>query len=131
MSNDKVKLFVYGTLKSGGVRDVFSHLKDADLVNNQYKLEGYKLVPHPYGGYPCLVRGVSNEQVNGELWSIPYHYLSQLDLIEGVDKGLFRRVTRDGITFYMYNYHSEYELKDMGVVQSYDDNSSTYTYEWV
>jgi gamma-glutamylcyclotransferase (GGCT)/AIG2-like uncharacterized protein YtfP len=78
-------LFVYGTLRTGGVAAV--KLVDCVLAGDAV-IEGtlYDLTEFPalllYGSIP----------IRGEVWRCPFPLLAVLDEYEGVDRGLFRRV---------------------------------------
>lgn len=84
-------LFIYGTLKRGGVRAPLlagqTYLGDA-ATSPLYRL--YDTVD-----YPALVEsaphGIDGLSILGELWAVDQACLSRLDEEEGVDEGLYAR----------------------------------------
>ena len=60
-------LFVYGTLKKGGVNHS-AYLKNSTFVG-QYRLSKVKLVDYSHG-FPYLLRGSSEDFVYGELYDV-------------------------------------------------------------
>ena len=80
----EIHLFVYGTLRSGGVA--------------AWLLRGCRLVGpgavagtlYDLGAYPALVLG-EDSRVEGEVWRCPPGLLVRLDEYEGVAEGLFGR----------------------------------------
>ncbi|MEM6257018.1 MAG: gamma-glutamylcyclotransferase family protein [Planctomycetota bacterium] len=91
MPEEPTRLFVYGTLKRGGVR--------AYLLDGQQFL-GAVHTPADYrlfntGSYPALVEAavlsLPGRSIRGELWEIDRDCLARLDEEEGVDEGLYER----------------------------------------
>lgn len=90
LNQSDVYLFVYGTLKRGHNRH---HL----LVNQKFMGEAeteprYRLVQ--FDDYPGLI--VSDDMtlayaVQGELYRVAPQTMRQIDIVEGVDEGLFAR----------------------------------------
>jgi gamma-glutamylaminecyclotransferase len=82
---EMVRLFVYGTLRTGG--------------GMEWRLEGFHLlrvdrlagVLFDLGEYPTLVLG-GDAGVEGEIWEGPIETLTALDAYEQVGTGLFERV---------------------------------------
>jgi gamma-glutamylcyclotransferase (GGCT)/AIG2-like uncharacterized protein YtfP len=78
-------LFVYGTLRSGGVAAArladCVHIADAVIEGTLYDLAEFPALML-YGGTP----------IRGEVWRCPVPLLPRLDEYEGVERGLFRRV---------------------------------------
>lgn len=81
-------VFVYGTLKRGGSNH--AHLAGQEFVGDArtkplfalYLLDGYPgMVPVERGG----------EGVSGEVWSVDDACLAELDALEGLEEGLYRR----------------------------------------
>ena len=91
MTAPKNILFVYGSLKRG--------------FSNQHWLAGQtylgKATTTPlyrmfdYGGFPALIPAESidmpGRSITGELWQVDATTLDRLDILEGVDHGLYRR----------------------------------------
>lgn len=98
----RMRLFVYGTLKRGDIRN---HV----LTNGRGRLaEKARLndfVLYTNGGYPCAVPS-PGDHVEGEVWEIPTSLVGELDAIEG-HPDLFRRsdcVLQDGSEAVFYQY---------------------------
>lgn len=83
----RVQLFVYGTLKRGGSR--------AAAMAGQRFVDVVHTAPHyrifDCGGYPGLVEVISGLSIEGELWEVDANCLAQLDDIEGVALNLYER----------------------------------------
>lgn len=90
-SGKKVKLFVYGTLKSNGHLNYV--LKDQKLLGSAYTLADFRLFD--LGGCPAMVRDIGERgyPVYGEVWEIDESLLRRLDIMEGVPTGLYVRET--------------------------------------
>jgi gamma-glutamylaminecyclotransferase len=84
-----VIVFVYGTLKQGGCRH--HHLGDAESLGAGRTRPEFRL--YDCGEYPAMVRAASGVAILGELWRIDPSRLSILDDQEGVEVGLYERVT--------------------------------------
>lgn len=97
-------IFVYGTLKRGFSRH--SVLKDQKYLGIAKTEAKYAMCA--YGGYPALVDDklaeksnlVADKAVFGELYEVDESCIVELDIIEGVEHGLFERkdVALDEIT---------------------------------
>ncbi|MDD3180269.1 MAG: gamma-glutamylcyclotransferase [Opitutaceae bacterium] len=101
------RVFVYGTLKRGGGNHGF--LARQRFVGEARTHPGYVL--YSLGDYPGMVQEATDQVgVTGELWEIDDSVLQQLDELEGVAAGLFRRITltlappHDGSTVTTYLY---------------------------
>ena len=81
------QLFIYGTLKQGhqraGLLDGQRYLGDACSMPlyRMYQVEGY----------PGLVHDELGVSLEGELWEVEAECLAEIDKVEGVDAGLYRR----------------------------------------
>jgi gamma-glutamylaminecyclotransferase len=79
-------LFVYGTLRRGGPSHTLlgaaSFVAEATVRGCLYH----------FGAYPAL-RPLGETEVHGELWRCDAETLRRLDSYEGVEEGLFRRVS--------------------------------------
>lgn len=85
------KLFVYGTLKTGGGQEAM--LGDVSRVAATTRGTLWDLP----AGYPALGPGAA--EVHGELVELPHpSALSVLDRFEGVDEGLYERVMIDVVS---------------------------------
>lgn len=83
------RLFVYGTLKRGG--DNHHHLAYQQFLGEAHTPAGYTL--YSLGRYPGMVREAADTAgVTGELWAVDAASLRQLDVLEGVNEGLYERV---------------------------------------
>jgi gamma-glutamylcyclotransferase (GGCT)/AIG2-like uncharacterized protein YtfP len=79
-------LFVYGTLMQGQALEGYLSALDPRPARTRGRL--FRLP----AGYPALVPDASNDWVQGELFSLPsLARLTVLDMVEGVDNGLFSR----------------------------------------
>jgi gamma-glutamylcyclotransferase (GGCT)/AIG2-like uncharacterized protein YtfP len=97
-------IFVYGTLKKGFSRN--SVLREQRYLGIAKTEPKYAMCA--YGGFPALVDEklaeksnlVADKAVYGELYEVDDACLIELDIIEGVDHGLFERkdVALDEIT---------------------------------
>lgn len=81
-------LFVYGTLKRGFCNHPF--LAGQKFIGPGRTVPGYRL--YNLGGFPGMV-AVSDDRygVSGEIWLVDDACLTELDYLEGVDQGLYRR----------------------------------------
>lgn len=83
------RVFVYGTLKRGG--DNHHHIACQQFLGAARTPAGYTL--YSLGDYPGMVRAPADTAgVTGELWAVNAACLQQLDLLEGVNEGLYERV---------------------------------------
>lgn len=81
-------LFIYGTLKRGGENE--HYLKGQDFLGRARTAPGYRL--YHLQGYPGLVADDAGRgSVAGELWAVDEGCLRQLDQLEGLAEGLYRR----------------------------------------
>lgn len=88
-TESRTLIFVYGTLKTGGVNH-------AQMAGQRFAGPA-KLVPgftlYSLGEYPGLVVDpLARDGVTGEIWAVDSTALDRLDAFEGVDKGLYARV---------------------------------------
>lgn len=82
-------LFIYGTLKRG-------HSRAGNLVHQEFLGESKTVARYRMfdcGSYPGLVEHENGIEIIGEVWSVDEDCLRQLDLVEAVDQGLYRRAT--------------------------------------
>jgi gamma-glutamylcyclotransferase (GGCT)/AIG2-like uncharacterized protein YtfP len=83
------RLFIYGTLKRGHGR--------AGLLADQHYLGEARTRPryrlYRVDQYPGLVHAEKGVAVEGELWDVKVECLAELDRVEAVDAGLYRRET--------------------------------------
>lgn len=88
---DAVKVFVYGTLKKG----YRNHrvLGDSKFLAEAKTASLYLL--HDCGSYPCMtVAEKDGKQITGEIYEVTDpRILVDLDRLEGVGSGLYRRET--------------------------------------
>ncbi|MEZ6067513.1 MAG: gamma-glutamylcyclotransferase family protein [Planctomycetaceae bacterium] len=82
------RLFVYGTLKRGDVRDRL--LAEELFLGAARTRPAYRL--HDCGAYPALVDAApAGNSILGEVYDVSPHCLSRLDEEEGVPEGLYAR----------------------------------------
>lgn len=83
------RVFVYGTLKRGG--DNHSYIAYQQFLADAHTGPGFTL--YSLGNYPGMIRAPQDTTgVTGELWAVDDACLKQLDLLEGVNEGLYERV---------------------------------------
>ncbi len=78
-------LFVYGSLKKGGV--AHEKLARGTLVDSNIRVPGILV---PVSWYPAL-HHCSGCWVRGELYRVPKSVISEIDIFEGVAQGLYIR----------------------------------------
>ena len=82
-----MQLFIYGTLKRGQQR--------ADMLDGQRYLGDVRSCPlyrmYQVEAYPGLVHDEGGVLLEGELWEVDQECLAELDQVERVDAGLYRR----------------------------------------
>jgi len=84
------RIFVYGTLKRGGRNH--HYLAGQQFLGVAHTVPGYTLFS--LGDYPGMVRSAQDTAgVSGEIWAVDEAGMKQLDELEGVDEGLYERVT--------------------------------------
>ena len=84
------RVFVYGTLKQGGSNHSF--LAGQKFLGAAHTPPGFTL--YSLGDYPGMVRAADDQAgVTGEVWAVDDACLAKLDELEGVDEGLYERVT--------------------------------------
>jgi gamma-glutamylcyclotransferase (GGCT)/AIG2-like uncharacterized protein YtfP len=81
-------VFVYGTLKRGGSNHHF--MASGSFAGNAQTPPGFTL--YEIAGYPGMVREEGDrEGVRGEVWSVDDECLADLDVLEGLEEGLYSR----------------------------------------
>lgn len=87
-------LFVYGTLKKGCSRN--RYLSDQRYLGTACTKPKYAI--YQYSGYPAMIEtkigpvvGVNVFNVFGEIYEVSYDCLQQIDEIENVKEGVFKR----------------------------------------
>lgn len=87
-AHDRRLLFVYGTLKRDGSNHSF--LAEQSFCGEARTVPGFKLVN--LGEYPGMVVDPSDTRgVAGEVWSVDPECVANLDELEGLAEGLYRR----------------------------------------
>jgi gamma-glutamylaminecyclotransferase len=83
-------VFVYGTLKRGGSNH---HLMAGQKFLGEARTPpGFRL--YDLGGHPGMILKPDDRAgVTGEVWSVNTACLAQLDILEGLAEGIYRRVT--------------------------------------
>ncbi|WP_043588214.1 gamma-glutamylcyclotransferase family protein [Geminisphaera colitermitum] len=83
------RLFVYGTLKRGGLHHPL--MAGQRFISLARTLPRYRL--HDVGGFPGMVEDPANPlAVEGEVWEVDSFGLDVLDQLEGTNEGLYARV---------------------------------------
>lgn len=100
-------LFVYGTLKRGGSNH--HYLTGQKFLGAASTTPGFRL--YDLGGFPGLVE-VAEDKIGviGEIYDVDAKALEQLDILEGLAEGMYRRVPANlkppfadrGIETYLY-----------------------------
>lgn len=82
-------IFVYGTLKRGGSNH---HLMGGQQFLGEARTQpGFRL--YELGGHPGMIaKSDDRDGVTGEVWSVDAACLVQLDILEGLVEGHYRRV---------------------------------------
>lgn len=84
-------LFVYGSLKRGFSNQQW--LAGQVFLCEAHTRPVYRMFD--YGGFPALVLadriGQTGRSISGEIWRVDIETLTRLDILEGVDQGLYRR----------------------------------------
>ena len=90
---------MYGTLKRGFYNHRLLREMDAKFLGEALTREPMRMVLGEYG-IPYLMRGESDGSavVPGELWEVDDEGLDALDVLEGIDEGMYERVTLDVAT---------------------------------
>jgi len=83
-------IFVYGTLKRGGSNH---HLMAGQQFLGEARTPpGFRL--YRLSGHPGMIEKPDDRDgVTGEVWSVDAACLAQLDILEGLVEGLYRRVS--------------------------------------
>jgi len=90
MESAPLRVFVYGTLKRGGTNH--HYLLGQKFLTEARTQPGYTLYqPADYPG--LVIDPTDREGVIGEVWEVSANCLAALDRLEGVDEGLYRRIT--------------------------------------
>ncbi len=82
-------VFVYGTLKRGGVNHGW--IEQQQFVAEACTLPLYRMFD--LGGYPGMVRSKDGISIQGEVWSVDEAGLALLDVLEDTAGGEYERVT--------------------------------------
>ncbi|HEY1051863.1 MAG TPA: gamma-glutamylcyclotransferase family protein [Prosthecobacter sp.] len=85
-------LFIYGTLKRGGVNH--HYMQGQRFLGEAASAPLYRL--HDLGGYPGMVTAGPHQQglsIRGEVWEVDAPALAQLDILEDLEGGEYTRET--------------------------------------
>ena len=84
------RVFVYGTLKRGFYNHRLLREMDAKFLGEALTREPMRMVLGEYG-IPYLMRGEADGSavVPGELWEVGDEGLDALDVLEGIDEGMY------------------------------------------
>ena len=86
------RVFVYGTLKRGFYNHRLLEEKSASFVGTARTRDPMRLVLGEYGIPYLMPEGEASGPVFGELWRVDDDALDALDVLEGVDEGMYVRV---------------------------------------
>ncbi|MGB3585867.1 MAG: gamma-glutamylcyclotransferase family protein [Tunicatimonas sp.] len=92
------KIFVYGTLRQGGIYD--HYLASSELVQAGYRLPGYALYDYQHW-YPYMIAQTGSSVV-GDIYRVSEVALTVLHELEGVDEQLYRFIYLAERQFYTY-----------------------------
>ena len=81
-------VFVYGTLKRGGVNHAW--IEAQQFVAEARTVPAYRMFD--LGGYPGMVRSKDGISIQGEIWSVDEAGLARLDVLEDTAGGEYERV---------------------------------------
>ena len=81
-------VFVYGTLKRGGVNHAW--IEAQQFVAEARTVPAYRMFD--LGGYPGMVHSADGISIQGEIWSVDEAGLAQLDVLEDTAGGEYERV---------------------------------------
>lgn len=111
------KVFVYGTLREGDVRNGvlkdMQELGQAEFIKNATTYGIYKMVD--LGAFPGIIEGGTTSIV-GEIWGIDKYTKSYLDLMEGVpllyeDKPIQIEDEEDVYAYFLVRHKGYPEIK--------------------
>ena len=110
-----MKLFIYGTLKTGYCRH---HVLEKQTYLGEARTDAkYRLFDT--GSYPALVEDPNGLEIEGQLWEVDASCLDEIDAVEGVPD-LFKRLPvalkeppEDNVQTYIFQ-HSVNGLADSG-----------------
>lgn len=112
-------LFVYGCLKRNGY--LSPALTEAQFLKTTKTVPQFKL--YNILNFPGMIPAKNGSCVLGELWDVSEENMEELDYIEGIHIGLFRRELIDlesGEKAFAYIYNNEL-----------DENSKDIGNEWI
>jgi gamma-glutamylcyclotransferase (GGCT)/AIG2-like uncharacterized protein YtfP len=102
-----MKIFVYGTLKKGGI--LHKHMGEAKYIRKR-KIHGYVLYLSPDETYPLLYHtGEKGDVVVGELWKINKKIKRQLDKHE--DGYVLKKMLKLPFVTYYPNFDIKHECR--------------------
>lgn len=85
-------IFVYGTLKSGQSRNIYLVRDGSKFLGKARTVPKYRLLRQWLDAFPTMIEDENGVSVEGELWSVKEETLKILDSVEGVHRGLFKRM---------------------------------------
>jgi gamma-glutamylcyclotransferase (GGCT)/AIG2-like uncharacterized protein YtfP len=114
-------LFCYGTLKKGHTRQ--KYLLDQRYLGTATLKPTYRMVQ--VSGYPALIPpkdGEEGSSVRGELYEVEDDCVQTLDKVEGVDHGVFKRVSvslEEHVPVMLPTDQQIYNLLEKGEAEAY------------
>lgn len=109
----KVKIFVYGTLRKGGLAAHF--LEKFPLVYPNTTLKGFSL--YDGGWYPFAVPASESCVITGDVFEIPEIILPQLDEYEGPE---YKRISPENQELFIYVVKADARVKGLLKVEEGD-----------
>lgn len=117
--NDMVYLFVYGSLRKGMGRHKILERSDVEFVDTLF-LPNYTLLD--LGEYPTVIKSKNNARgVVGELYTLPFSLLLEIDILEDVPNLFFRELVPDtkNVFIYAMQMHTAYAQRTKPIVWIY------------
>lgn len=113
-------LFCYGTLKKGHTRHRV--IADQRYLGTAILKPNYKMVY--LGGFPALIPALAGEgsKVQGELYEVDDICMREIDKVEGVDHGLFKRDTlqlESHVAYMLPTQQTTFNSLEKGEVEGY------------
>ena len=104
-----MKVFVYGTLKSGHYNNGL--LRTSKLLESGIKTIPFKMIS--LGAFPALVPDEELHEIVGEIYEVDEYTMENLDRLEGFPMFYSKTKIDECFIYYLPNKHDKYpEIKD-------------------